>query len=129
MKVVPHIKRRKLGADEVRIITVDEDAIAELLVENLMEHQEDYFDIDAISGDHICITNWDQQEKVLTYAVMPLKYALDGCGLNFEYIRKQCGITTNSLFRENRYQSLTITKEMLIRGQGNDSVVSSDNDC
>ncbi len=115
MKVIPHIKRNPLKANEVRVITIDENALNELLFENLMEHQEDYFNIDGLCDDIICTMNWDRRRGLLTYAVMPIKYRYDGCSLNYDYLQQKIGVTTSSLFRPKRYRSFTLNEKMLVR--------------
>lgn len=115
MKVRPHIKRKPLGSNEVRIITIDESAISELLFENLAEKKSDYFNVASVSDGTICVMNWDTQENVLSYAVMPIKYCFDGYTLDFNYIRKTYGLTTDSLFKANRYRSIPLTDSILIR--------------
>lgn len=115
MKVKPRIKSKPLGPNEIRIITVGDSAIGELLSENLMANQSEYFKVPAISDDTICITNWDTQQNILTYAIMPIKYCFAGYGLDFSYIRKTYGLTTDSLFKANRYKSITLTDAMLIQ--------------
>lgn len=132
MKVIPHIKQKRLAYNEVRFITIDRAAMEELLLENLMEHQNDYFDIRDGEIDSMCVMNIDYQNNLLTYAIMPSKYCFNGYKLNFEKLNKKFGKTTESLFTKKKYQVITLTEEYLIkarsagdRGQGDGSVVPS----
>ena len=115
MKDAPCVKRKPLAPDEVRVINVDSLAIKELLFENLIQNKKNYFDVEDSSGDELCIMNWDQQAGTLTYAIMPMKYCLDGYELDFDYIRSKLGITANSLFAANRYQSIAITEQSVVQ--------------
>ena len=119
MKVRPRVKDKFLRPWEARVITIDKDAIAEVLLENLMEHKCSYFDLTDTIGDDICIMNWDDQNGFLTYAVMPLKCSLDGYELNIEHIRTTLGITTNSLFKPYRYKSVALTEDAVIKKNNN----------
>lgn len=114
MIVKPRKKHKKLKSNEIRIINIDCEAIAELLWENLMEHQEIYFDVDPLDDDLICQMDWDQKSGILTYAVMPLHYIMEGKKLNNAYIRKKVGVTTNSIFQLDRYRRIAITERMLL---------------
>lgn len=111
MKVIPRIKSKKLAQDEARVIIADKTAIEELLLENLMEHKSNYFNIRDVADDCICIMKWEQD--VLIYAVMPIKYCLDGYELDIDRVRKIMGATTDSFFKPNRYRSMKITEDML----------------
>ena len=115
MKVIPRIKSKALGLNEVRIITVNEEAVEELLLENLMEKCNSYFNVAYNSDNMVCVMNLEKSKRLLTYAIVPINYCLDGHNLNFDYIREKVGITTKSLFTNNRYRSLTITDEMLFQ--------------
>lgn len=127
MKVKPRIKQRFLRPNEARIITIGKDAIMELLTETLMENKCRYFDLDDNidgSNDIICIANWDRSD-LLTYAVMPLKYCLEGYDLCIDRVNEKVGITTDSLFKPNRYKSIVLTEKLLQktnRGTGNSSM-------
>lgn len=118
MKVFPHIKRKPLCSDEIRVITIDKSAVEELLLENFLEHKSEYFDIEDVNDTKICLMKWNQADGVLSYAVMPIKYSLDGCELDFNYIQKKLGITTDSLFKPNRYKTWKLTAEMFLSGRG-----------
>jgi len=113
MKVIPKIKRKKLASNEARVIIISEAAIEELLLEHLLERKSDYFDVEEVCDDDTCAMCWDSREGVLTYAVMPIKYCFDGYKLNFDNVFKTIGITTDSLYKPNRYRSITLTEEML----------------
>ena len=113
MKVIPHIKSRKLATTEVRVITIDQKAVEELLLENLIEKKNEYFDIENSTNDDICIMHWDRTNQRLTYAIMPMERYLAGYQLNIENIYNKVGITTTSLFKPKRYVSLTLTDEYL----------------
>ena len=129
MKVVPYRKQRRLASNEARIITIEKTAIEELLLENLVEHQNSYFDVDD-EDNNICVMNLDYQKNVLTYAIMPIKYCFDGYELNFESLYRKFGKTTDSLFTKNKYQTIMLTKEFLKRKTktGDGSVVPSGKD-
>ena len=116
MKVIPYLKQKKLSHNEARIITIDRTAIEELLLENLVEHQSDYFDIKDGENDSICVMNLDYQKSLLTYAIMPIKYCFDGYKLDFEKLHEKFGKTTDSLFSRKKYRVLTLTEEFLIKG-------------
>lgn len=115
MKVIPKIKRKTIDPDEIRVININEDAISELLLEHLMEHNSDYLDMPSVSDDHICIMDWDQQNHHLIYAVMPLEICMKGYTLDCNYLRQTVGMTVSSLYAPNqcKYKSVKITKEML----------------
>lgn len=104
MKVVPHIKRSTRTKDEIKIITASQTAIEELLLENLLDHYHEYFNIDNNDNSGVCLMNWDTDSGLLTYAVMPTEYCSRGYSLNFDYVRKKLGITTKSLFAVNRFR-------------------------
>lgn len=107
-------KKKKLRNNEIRVIQIDKKAIEELLWENLVESQDVYFDVNRIDPERICSMEWDQASGMLTYAVMPISYLLDGKKLNFAFLRKKIGITTQSLFQPNRYRCLEITDSMFL---------------
>lgn len=113
MIVKPKKKYQKLRHNEIRVINIEQTAIEELLWENLIEKQSILFDVARVDSDHICAMEWDSSNGMLTYTVMPINYMLEGKKLNFELLRKQAGITTDSLFKPNRYRSLTITDSLL----------------
>ena len=112
MIVKPGKISKKLKSNEMRVINIDHHAIEELLWENLMEHQAEYFDIDKIDDDLICQMQWDREKEILTYAVMPIGYMYDGRQLDFSYIRENTGLTAASLFQPHRYRRLCITDMM-----------------
>lgn len=107
--IVKPKKKRKLDHNEVRIINIEQQAVAELLWENLMEHQEMYFGIDPLDDSVICAMDWDQGSGMLTYAVMPISYIAEGKKLDFARIRKSVGTTTDSMFHADRYRRIKIT--------------------
>ena len=111
MKVVPHIKRSTHTKDEVRIITVGQTAIEELLLENLLDHYREYFNVDNNDDGGVCLMNCDADSGLLTYAVIPTEYCLRGYKLNFDYVRKKFGITTDSLFSANRFRVVHLEDE------------------
>ena len=113
MKVRPRIKFKPLKLNELRIISIDEDAIAELLLENLLDNKGKYFNLPDISENSTCVMKWDTKHNLLTYAVMPIDYLLEGYDLNPDFIRN-IGLTTNSLFKSDLYKTFVVTQEMLI---------------
>ena len=108
MKVKPYIKQQPLKENEIKIISIGENAIAELLLETLMQNKSKYFDVPKVSTDSICIMKWDKDRCFLTYAIMPIKYCLNGFDLNPKFIQ-EIGVTTDSLFKPNRYKVFTLT--------------------
>lgn len=120
MKVIPQVKTRKLKSNEVRFITIEAAAIEELLLENLMKYRGEYFELDDdsnldVSEQDVCVMSWNKSSGMLTYAIMPIKYYLDGYCLNTEYIQSTYKKTTNTLFQPNRYKAVTLTDKMLIK--------------
>ncbi len=109
MIVKPRKKQRKLREDEMRIIHIGRDAIAELLWENLMEHQDIYFDVDMVDDSQICQMCWSADGGTLTYAVLPVCYAMEGKKLDMDALGKRIGLTTASLFSPCRYRTVKIT--------------------
>ena len=112
MIVKPRKISKKLKSNEIRVININHHAIEELLWENLMEHQAEYFDIDKIDDDLICQMQWDREKEILTYVVMPISYMYNGKQLDFSYIRENIGLTATSLFQTHRYRRLCITDMM-----------------
>lgn len=109
MKVKPIIKH-PLNENELRVINVDHDAISELLFENLMDCQEQYFGIKRGDGNCMCMMHWDSDKNVLTYAVAR---ETDLVGtvlkeLNYDKLRRDVGFTTDSLFSAKRFISLPL---------------------
>lgn len=115
MKVKVKRKIHPIMPDEIRIINIGVDAIQEVLFENLMDHVSDYFDVpNKVDDDKICLMQWDSDSGCLTYAIMPINYALEGKELNYDYIRKRIGLTTNSLFQPHRYRRLRISPKIFM---------------
>ena len=112
MKVIPKIKPRSLITTEMRVITISEEAIAEVLLENLMENKSTYFDTKAVSENEICAMYWNKATNCLTYVILPYEYAQKG--INFAYIQRKVGVTTNTLFQPHRYRRLKITSKCFI---------------
>ena len=124
MKVIPRIKKAKLPQNEARFIIIDRKAIEEVLLENLMEHQCEYFDL-GDTDNVMCVMDWNNYGH-LTYAVVPETFFRSGAKLDFDYLRESVGTTTDSLFKQNRYRSLKLgDKGTVLRGQGDGSVVPS----
>ena len=123
MKVRPHIKRKSkyipLLPTEARVITIDEKAITELLLENLSDNISNYFHIPMVSDESMNVMYWDQKNSLLTYAVMPKKYCFD-YSLNFNHIHKTIGVTTESLFspNPNKYKSIDLSDKTMIVARG-----------
>lgn len=119
MKVRPYFKRKTryipLLPTEARVITIDEKAITELLLENLSENVSKYFNVPMVSNKSTNVMYWDQKNKLLTYAVMPMKYCFD-YSLNFDHIHKTVGVTTESLFSPNlsKYKSIDLSNKTMI---------------
>ncbi len=116
--IVKPKKKRSFPDNELRVISIGSQAIEEILWETLMEHQEEYFDIDAVDDSLICFMRWNRQQEMLTYAVMPIRFALEGKQLDFEYICRKTGITSDSLFQPRRYRKMKITPACFLRGMG-----------
>ncbi len=113
MIVKPRKKRKALREDELRVIHVGKDAVGELLWENLMEHQEVYFDVDAVNDNEICQMGWSQEG--LTYAVMPIRYVMEGKQLDLKALAEKTGETTDSLFHPLRYRTMRITPDLFLK--------------
>lgn len=75
-----------------------------------MAHQADYFDAPRLDENAICLMQWDGE--TLTYALAPTRKMMGGQEPDFQVIGEESGITTDSLFRADRYQSLKITENM-----------------
>ena len=101
MKVVPkRIKSIRTG--EIRVISFGEDAIAELLFENLMGNKEKYFSF-TDRGDFICHMYWNRAKHIVTYAVQKLNDCAKNGEPNLKAIQCRYGITTSSLYEPNCY--------------------------
>ena len=114
MKVKFRKKPRALRADEARVITINEDAIAEVLSEFLLENKNDYFDLpeDVDSADDvICVTNWNRRSNLLTCILMHRKFFAEGFDVNINAIIERTGITTDSLYKEKRYKTVVLSEE------------------
>lgn len=116
MIVKPKKKSKKLQKDELRIINIDLHAVEEVLLENLMENQLNYFYVNPVDDDLICQMVWDQNSKVLTYVVMPISYVFEGKKLDFDVLQKEVGITSKSLFQADiqKYRTLKITDSIFM---------------
>ena len=111
MKVVPHLKPSKHLNNVIKIITISQSSIEELLLENLLDHRHEYFEIEKSDDSNICLMSWDVGTGLLTYAIMPEEYCTNGYRLDFDYIREKIGITTKSLFSSNRFHVVHLDNE------------------
>ena len=127
MKVRPYRKHKTFSSNEMRVINIDNEAIAEILFENLTENSGHYFNIDNAKEELIFCMNWDQEGHSLSYAALPLKILLEGYRLNFDYIKNSIGYTTKSLFQPNccMYKSIYLTEQdkgtVLLSPEGNEN--------
>ncbi len=109
MIVKPRKKQPKLRDDEMRVIHIGREAIEELLWETLMEHQDIWFDVDPVDDTQICQMHWRGDGGELTYAVLPVRYAMEGKAPDMERLGEMTGQTTSSLFSPCRYRTVKIT--------------------
>lgn len=120
MKVVPK-KKTSFDSSEIRVITIDKNAVLELLQENLCENQATYFEVDDdFIARSFCLTHWDPQSEQLTYALLPVQDIQKATSLDFNEINKKVGITTSSLFKPNRFRKLKLTKDLFKNMAEND---------
>lgn len=97
MKVKPIVKSKVLAENELRVINIGKDAIAELLFENFMENQEKYFGVEIGDDTYNCSMNWNVDDETLTYAVVRIADIINK-EIDFEKLFRNVGITTDSLF-------------------------------
>lgn len=107
MKVKPVIKSKALAKNELRIINIGKDAVAELLFENLMENQEKYFGVQISDNTYHCMMNWDVSNERLTYAVARIADTVNK-EIDFEKLFQDVGITTGSLFPPKPFVTVSL---------------------
>lgn len=96
-----------LQSSELRVINIGKDAIFEYLCEAMMENAESFFSInDSTSVSVQC--DWDQELEQFTCVIESAPGFHD---FDFDKIRTQAGLTTDSLFSEKQFKSFDYSKE------------------
>lgn len=116
MIVRPKKVSKELKDNELRVINIGLKAVEEILLESLMERKKFWFNVPAVDKNRMCHMQWDPDCEILTYVITPLRYVLEGKELDFDYLRKEVGITSNSLFHAQlqKYRTLEITDAVFV---------------
>lgn len=98
------MKVKHLNNGEVRVISIDKEAIYELLRETMMENSAEYFDI--LGNTVMFEMRWNSKTDIFTCAVFDRRYPPDD--LNFNMLEKHLGLTTKTLYQKKRYKTVYI---------------------
>lgn len=96
--------KKRLKKGEARVIRIGKDAIFEFLCETMMENGCEYFDLHDVTKVTFQMT-WDQNTNEFTCVVCNSEEA---DAVDAELISKKVELTTDTMFRKNRYKEIEI---------------------
>jgi len=101
------MKTKRIGEGKARVIRIDETAVQELLNETFMEHLGDYFDV--LDETKVTLeTSWDREKGEFVALVYDGHTAKS---VDLDSIGEAVGLTTDSLFRKKRYETIDLSKQ------------------
>lgn len=106
------MKVKHLNNGQVRVISIDREAIYELLRETMMENREEYFDI--LGNTVMFEMKWNSKTDIFTCAVFDRRYPPND--LDFDKLEEHLGLTTKTLYQKKRYKTVYI-KDMQVKNE------------